>query len=324
MELKARKVITGVKQMLDFIRAAWSFTRWRRRFASPFSWCLWAAMAVHVVGSVGIAGTIDTLVPEQVVIGGAVQALSFWDYAVMTVLDGAPLLDTESKLHFVETFSISPVTNGLYNGSFAGVLSGQYLSEPWTVNFSSTFTGVLDPADPDFDVDVSGKWAGYDALGDKKDKPFTGKGKLTEDDKKLKGKVTIKTGDTEDSIDVNLDVKKENDKEIKAEGSVDVGPAGKKTTETLNLQLDPKKKTAKVKLRSPSGWGVDVDILTGNGTYTTAMLPSGGVEGVVSFDVGVGRTPTTVPEPATFFISGIGLLVISRILKVIKPVKPAK
>ncbi len=245
-------------------------------------------------------------IEEEFVVAQQLHVDSSLDAIVVQLL-GDGLFDSGRTLRYRGSYEIFESSPGSFTGSYKGMLSGTYLGEDWSIEYSaSMITEVL--ADKVWNLDSKGTWKKGPHAG----KEFKDKGKLTEKpDNKADLEIEIETDGVTQKIKTSAkDLNKEKGGgKLKVSGDVEItDDKGKKHKEKLSIDLDQAKKTFTSKLSS-SVLGFGVVILENSGTFTAVNMGNR-IVGDTAFDLVIAQ----VPEPATPFLlaGGVGGLLVSR------------
>lgn len=264
--------------------------------------------AIAAIGSVlllsaGLASAAplkSTAVPipieEEFVVAQQLHVDSSLD-AIVLQLIGDGLFGPGATMHYKGGYEVSESAPGIFAGSYSGILSGSYLGEDWSFEYSAAMAtdALLNKV---WNLDSKGTWK----KGPYSGKNFKDKGKLTEKtDNTADLELEIATeGVTQKIQTTATNLKKEKGGgKLKVEGNIDVtDDKGKKSKETLTINLDQASKTFTSKLTSPV-FGFDVVVLENTGSFTSANVGNRMV-GDTSFDISIAQ----VPEPATPLLLG--------------------
>lgn len=245
-------------------------------------------------------------IEEEFVVAQQLHADSSLDALVIQLL-GDGLFESGAKLHYQGSYQVVETAPGIFSGSYAGMLTGKYLGEDWTFEYSAAMAtdALLNKV---WTLDSKGTWK----RGPYKGKSFKDKGKLTEKtDNTADLELEIETDGVSQKIQTtasNLKKEKGGGK-LTVEGKIDItDDKGKKNRETLSIDLDQASKTFTSKLTSPY-LGFDVVVLENAGTFTSSKVGNK-ITGDTSFDISIAQ----VPEPATplLFATGMGGFLASR------------
>jgi len=230
------------------------------------------------------------------------------DTQIATIFDLNGELDLGASMHYEGNFNFLPPDSlGNVSGSYSGILTGNYLGNPWENTYSADMIGTVDPitGDPlEFTLTSSGKWGDSSKIPvEKRGKSFTDTGKIkTNDDGTATVEITITTGSEVDTGKGTFKQKKKDNK-LTVTGDYEIEVNGKKYKESLKIVLDQVEKTYASELKSAFGL---VTVLENNGTFTSTTTPGGETFGSTSFNV----TLQAVPEPSTYILmtTGFGIL----------------
>ena len=276
------------------------------------------SLAIALLGSALLLSAIpstaapvaSTAVPipieEEFVVAQQLHVDSSLDAIVVQLL-GDGFFDSGAKMRYRGGYEISESSPGVFSGSYKGILSGTYLGEDWSIEYSAAMiTEAL--ADKVWNLDSKGTWKKGPYAG----KKFTDKGKLVEKpDNKADLEIEIETeGVTQKITTTAKDLNKEKGGgKLKVSGNIEItDDKGKKNKEKITIDLDQATKTFTSKLTS-SYLGFGVVVLENEGSYT-AVSTGNRIVGDTSFDILIAQ----VPEPATplLLATGFGGLVFFR------------
>ena len=252
-------------------------------------------------GLTSAAPVKSTAVPipieEEFVVAQQLHVDSSWNAVVLELLaDG--LIDAGAKLSYRGSYEIFESVPGSFSGSYKGLLSGTYLGEDWSVEYSAAMiTEVL--ADKVWNLDSMGTWMGGPLAG----KKFKDKGKLVEKpDNKADLELEIETeGVAGPIVATGKDLKKEKGGgKLKVAGEI----KGSGHTGTIAIDLDQATKTFTSQILHRGGV-----VLQNEGSFTV-VNDGNRIVGDTSFDILVAQ----VPEPATplLLATGLGCLALFR------------
>ncbi len=264
-------------------------------------------LSANISSAAPLASTaVPIPIEEEFVVAQQLHVDSSLD-AIVTQLLGAGLFDSGAKLRYRGSYEILENSPGSFTGSYKGMLSGTYLGEDWSMEYSAAMiTEAL--ADKVWNLDSKGTWKKGPYAG----KDFKDKGKITEKpDNKADLEIEIETdGVTPKAKASAVDLKKEKGGgKLKVSGDIEItDDKGKKNKEKVSIDLDQASKTFTSKLSS-SFLGFGVVILENSGTFTALNVGNRTV-GDTSFDIVVAK----VPEPATplLLAAGFGGALVSR------------
>jgi hypothetical protein len=261
-----------------------------------------ASVASQGINYSGTLTTVQGFTAEDVLTVMQLEADASLDNIAATIYDYSGVIDVGATMQYNGEYDFAPSGGGAYSGTFTGQMTGNYLSDPYTLTYSATFAG------DDIIVTSTGKWGTDEHITNSVNgKPFTDSATLTNSATGLEGTITITTGTNVVTIPVSL-TKTINGGIITAKGSITVNS----NTEDVTIIFDAAAKTLTSKVIS-GPWYYKVTVLTNTGTYTVSNTTSGHTTGSLNFNI------TVEPPVSAFTINAFSLQGTNAIMTAIGP-----
>lgn len=250
----------------------------------------------------------QVLTAEDVTIIMQLEADTSLDSIATTILDYSGLIDVGAVMQYQGEYDIESLGAGAYSGTFTGQLTGNYLSDPYTLTYSATFSGD----DIAYVVTSSGTWAtNANVPPDLRGKPFTDSGTLTNSTNGLKGTIIITTPGVSDTNTINVIITISPPSTTNGTNFILTGKSGEEDVE-ITIDIVTHKMTSTVMSRATNNLTYSL-VLTNTGSYTKSNTVSGHTTGSLSF------TLTVEPPRPTFAIKAFSLRGTNTIMTAIGP-----